>query len=216
MEGNDTVTTYGPTTFTLAHRLLAADAVAVIKRAKLVEIEIDELSEGGREIGTFELAVATVVDGEDVPDIVRVRVAQSADGAWPIPTEGRFLALLQRDPARGGWELVHESAYPLRGSTFVFHGHVGADPKAKDGTRVTLAALRRLVADRDERLAHEANELADREGRALKEKPPRLPSEMPESDLVVSWLDLERAAAGREGKPDDTPDAVDSAARRST
>jgi hypothetical protein len=190
------VTTYGPTTFTLADRLLAADAVAVIRQAKLVEIEIDELSEGAREIGTFELAVAIVIDGEDVPDTVRVRVAQSAAGAWPIPAEGRP----QRDPAQDGWLLVHESAYTLRGSTFVFHEHVGADPQAKEGKRVTLAALRRLIVDRDERLAQAAKELADREGRALKAKPPRFPSEMPESDLVVSWLDLERAAAGREGK----------------
>ena len=150
------------------------------------------------------------------PTTVRVRVAQSAEGAWPIPVEGRLLVLLQRDSTRDGWVLVHESAYALRASSFVFREQVGADPKAKGGKRVTLAALRRLVVDRNSRLAQEKRDLHDREGRALKEKPPRLPSEMPESDLVVSWLDLERAAAGRQGKPDDTPDDTDRAAQRST
>ena len=208
------MTTYGPTTFTLADRLLAADVVAVINRAKLLGVEVDELSEGGREIGTFELAVGTVIDGVDVPDTIRVRVAQSADGAWPVTEAGRTLVLLQRDPTRDMWVLVHESAYPLRGSAFVFHEQVGADPQAKGGKRVTLASLRSLVNERRERLTLEEKELADREGRALKAKPPRLPSEMPESDMVVSWLDLERAAAGREGKPNDAPDDAGPGERR--
>ena len=186
------MTTYGPTTFTLADRLLAADAVAVIKRATLVGVEVDELSEGAREIGTF----------------VRIRVAQSADGAWPIPDEGRTLVLLQRDVPRDGWVLVHESAYSLHGSAFVFHERPGAAPQAREGKRMTLASLRRLVADHRERLADEERNLATRERRALKAKPPRLPSEMPESDLVVSWLDLERGAGAHEGKPDDSPGAA--------
>lgn len=208
------MTTYGPTTFTLADRLLAADAVAVITRSKLLGSEVDELSEGGREIGTFELAVGSVIDGEDVPDTVRVRIAQTVDGAWPIPDDGRVLVLLQRDPTRDGWVLVHESAYALRTSRFAFHEQVGADPEAKGGKRVTLAALRRLVAHRRERLAQEERDVAAREGQALKAKPPHLPSEMPKSVMVVSWLDLERAAAGREGKPDDVADDAGPGERR--
>jgi hypothetical protein len=189
--------TYGPTRLSLMERLAAADLVAVIGRAELVRSERDELSERGRELGVFELAVASVLDGE-ADDVLRVRVVSDGDGRWPIRTDGRFLAFLQREPD-GGWVLAHESAFPLRGSTFMFSERLGDEARGRRGEATTLATVRRLVRERAAAAAAEAEELRRLEGRAMKAKPAPLPTEMPESDEVVAWL-AGRMEAGREGK----------------
>ncbi len=187
--------TYGPTRLSLIERLVAADLVAVISRAELVRSERDELSERGRELGVFELTVASVLDGE-ADDVLHVRVASDGDGRWPIRTDGRFLALLQREPD-GGWVLAHESAFPLRGSTFMFNERLGDEAKGHRGQATTLATVRRLVRELDDATANEAKELGRLERRAMRVKPAQLPSEMPESDEVVAWL-AGRTEAGRE------------------
>lgn len=182
-------------------RLVSAHLVAVIKQVKLVSSEVDEQSEHGRELGTFELVVATVIDGDAPGDVIRIRVVRAAEGDWPIPESGRFLALLQRDTPGEGWVLVYNSAFPLRGSTFMFNERVGAGPRGRGSKATTLATVRRLLKERREQLAGEARELTNREARAMKAPPPRFPTEMPDSEAVVSWLDIDRATAGREGKP---------------
>jgi hypothetical protein len=195
------LTTYGPRSLSLMERLVSAHLVAVIKQVRFVNAEVDEQSEHGRELGTFEVVVASVLDGDAPGEVIRIRVAPAAEGDWPFPESGRFLALLQRDPPGDGYVLVHDSAFALRGSTFMFNEQIGAGPRARGSKATTLATVRRLLKERREQLAERAGYFAHREGRAIKATPPRFPTEMPDSEAVVFWLDTDRTTAGREGKP---------------
>lgn len=204
-----TVTTYGPTQLSLLERLAGADAVALISSATLARSEVDKLSDAQREIGVFDLVVRDVLEG-DVAETIRVRVARDADGAWPFPSKGVFIALLQRDEPAGGWVLVHDSAFRLRGSSFDFDETVGFRRRVEPGEKVSIAELRRLIEGRRDRAASYEAAVRDREGKRLDEEPVRRPVEMPESSDLASWLDTGHGEGGRPSKPlrtaaDDTP-----------
>jgi hypothetical protein len=195
-----TVTTYGPTQLSLLERLAGADAVVVIRTATLERSEVDKLSENQREIGVFELTVRDVLDG-DISETIRVRVARDSDGPWPFPAEGEFLALLQHDEPAGGWVLVHDSAFRLRGSSFDFDEAVGFEKRVEPRDKVSITELRRLIDGRRESGASYEAALRDREGKLLAADRAQRPSEMPESSELASWLDTEHGEGGHPGEP---------------
>lgn len=193
------MTTYGPGRLSILERLAGSDAVVLIKGAVLARSEVDRLSENRREIGEFELTVADVLDG-DVPETIHLRAARDADGPWPLPDKGKFVAFLQREGEAGGWVLVHDSAFRLRGSSFDFDEAIGCQSRVEPSERIPLADVRRLVDARREARATYDKALRDYEGELLEARS-RRPSEMPESSELASWLDVEHGEGGRAGEP---------------
>lgn len=202
------MTTYGPRQLSLEERLAGSDAVTVITSATLIRSEVDRLSESQREIGSFELTVADVLHG-DVPETIRLVAVRDADSPWPFPEKYRFLALLQRDEASGGWVLVHNSAFRLRGSSFAFDQAIGCQGGVEPSEKVSITEVRRLLKARQERAAGYDASLREREGELLHAELPRLPSEMPETPELAAWLDIGHAEGGRPGEPIAAPSTDD-------
>jgi hypothetical protein len=192
------MTTYGPRRLSLLERLVSADAVVLIRAARLLGSELDELSEGRREIGLFELSIAETLDG-DVSEDAHVRVVRDAEGSWPFADKGLQLALLQRGPTDREWFLVHGSAYALRRDTFIFRDAIDPHDRSTSSERVTIDGVRQLVKDRRARVRKADSDLIEHEGRQLR-KVPKLPSEMPETSDMTAWLDVEKGQGGREGE----------------
>jgi hypothetical protein len=140
------MTTYGPTSFSLRDRLAAADAVLRIDRAELLDTSIDDLAAERRELGYFELHVAGILAGQ-ATESIRVVVARGRDGTWPIPTDTRFVALVQEAGRQGDWTLVHNSAFALDRAGFRFSPTIGCDGARQPGERVTLRELSRTIAE---------------------------------------------------------------------
>lgn len=138
--------TYGPTSFSLRDRLVVADAVLRVDRAELLRTSVDNhAAREHRDLGHFELHVADVLAGQ-VRDSIRVVVTRERDGTWPIPTNGRFVALVQDNTPRGDWTLVHNSAFPIDRAGFRFSPAIGCDGARGSGERVTLRELGRAIA----------------------------------------------------------------------
>lgn len=192
------MTTYGPRQLSLAERLAAADAIVLVRTARLIESQIDELSERPREIGVFEVAISDVLDGT-ISDTARVWVVRDTEGAWPFAERGPQLALLQRGAGDRDWLLADGKAYRVVRGSFAFNH--ATDPRDRGGKRerVGVDDLKRLVDERRSRAKHDEAELLEREGRRIRARL-RLPSEMPETNALADWLDVERGSGGREAR----------------
>jgi hypothetical protein len=145
MEGND-MTTYGPASFSLAHRVAVADAVLRVERAELINTSIDEFATEPRELGHFELHITGTLAGEP-RDSVRVVVARDRDGSWPIPTDTKLVAFVQSGRPGDEWTLVDNSAFPIEREGFRFSPTAGCGGTRKAGARVTLRELERTIGD---------------------------------------------------------------------
>ena len=194
------MTTYGPTTLDLAERLRGADLVVRVASAELVDVVVDELSERRRELGTFRLELAEVLDGES-DSTCDVLVARDSNGPWPIPEKGEFIALLQHDTEHR-CVLVHDSAF------LISDKGVRVDPAAGLGgrARAQFVVLDDLVAQirglTEASKSYEA-ELADRETTQFQlEGGP--PQELP-GDGLSEWLDTYHTEGGRSAEPDKSP-----------
>lgn len=202
------MTTYGPTTLTLAERLRGADLVARIVGAELVRTTVDELSESRREHGTFVLTLAERFRG-DASETVEVLVARGPDEPWPIPEKGEFLALLQGD-GKAPFVLVHNSAFPLRGDTVQVDPAAGLPGDNAKAERVGLKEVVGVLAEQDARVVEYEKLLVERETSQV--KPVDQPVQEMPGDGLREWLDLEHGEGGRAGQvstvgdgPDDGP-----------
>jgi hypothetical protein len=181
MEANE-MTTFGPNSFSLRDRVAVADAILRVDRAELIDTSIDELANDPRELGHFELQVASTLAGPP-RESVRVVVARGRDGAWPIPSDTRFVAFLQSGGPRGEWTLVHNSAFALDRGGFRFSPTTGCEPARKPTERVTLRELERTITqiakEREASMRHlEAIEPDSKKGRWFGEM------EMPDPTLA--------------------------------
>src|SRR6186713_3203300 len=152
------MTTYGPRHLSLADRLAVADAVVLFAGARLVTSSVDELSETTREIGVFELSTTDALLGK-VDEPTHVRVVRDSESPWPIPEQGEGLALLQRDPPRSDWLLVHNSAFRLRRDGFVFSDSIEPSQRSEARERVSIDDVRRLIEAQRRRADKDASEL---------------------------------------------------------
>jgi len=196
------MTTYGPSTLTLAERLRAADMVARVKTAELVDVAVDDLSEGRRELGTFRLEIDEILLGEE-ESTCDVLVVRAADGPWPIPADGAFVALLQRDSDRR-YVLVHDSAFPISGKGVRVDAAAGLGGRSRAEFipfKEVVAEIRRLA----EQERADAEQFAARETKRYSAERPA-PQEAP-GDGLGEWLDLDHSEAGRAAAPDAAPPA---------
>uniref|UniRef100_UPI001124DB96 hypothetical protein n=1 Tax=Arthrobacter globiformis TaxID=1665 RepID=UPI001124DB96 len=190
------MTTYGPSTMSLAERLLAADVVACAVSAKLVRTTVDELSESRRELGTFSLTLTDVLRGQP-PETVEVLVARAQDEPWPLPEEGEFLVLLQ-STGQNQWVLVHNSAFPLHGSNVDFDPRAGLTQARRELQTVTLQDVAADLADQDKHSQAYAAAEKEYETSPIKSGDGPAVQEMP-GDGLSEWLDLDRGPGGRPG-----------------
>ena len=203
------MTTFGPSTMTLGERLLGADLVARVVDATLVSTTTDEQSESRREHGTFVFTVAQTLRGEPV-ETVEVLVARAPDDPWPVPEKGEFLALLQAGGDRR-WVLVHDSAFPLRGTDVRVDPGAGLTSKGAKPQKVTLDEVIIAIAEQEKRAASYSATLEGRE-RTQFESGGRPVQEVP-GDGLREWLDLEHGEGGRLGEPSTLPDQTKGPAR---
>jgi hypothetical protein len=193
------MTTYGPTLLSLADRLAAADLIARVAAFELLRTEDDPASEHGRELGTFRLALGEVIGGEQ-RDAVDVLVARRRDADWPLPEKGEFLALVQLGDRDQPGQLVHDSAFPISDDTVLVDVAAGLGGERANREKVTLGEVRELLAARDEGRRLHDGEL-DRRERAVfsPERPPS--QEMPDTNGLRDWLDVEHGEGGRSDEP---------------
>lgn len=193
------MTTYGPTSLSLADRLAATDLVARVAGIELIRTEDDPASEHGRELGTFRLVLAEVIEGEPL-DAVDIVVARSRDAAWPMPDKGEFLALVRLGDGGRPGQLVHESAFPISEDIVQVNTSSGLGGERARRERVSLDGVRELLAERAERNRARMAELEERELSAF--TPEHGPSqEMPDTRGLRDLLDLEHGEGGHNDEP---------------
>lgn len=193
------MTTYGPTSLSLAERLAAAELVARVAEVELIRTEDDPASEHGRELGTFRLVLAEVIEGEP-RDAVDVVVARPRDAAWPLPEKGEFLALVRGVEGERPAQLVHDSAFPITEDTVQVDTSSGLGGERARREKVSLDGVRELLAERAQRRKELAAALEERETSAFTpEHGP--PEEMPDTHGLRDLLDLQHGEGGRSDEP---------------
>lgn len=193
------MTTYGPTQLSLAARLAASDLVARVHTVELLHTEHDPASEHGREFGTFRLTLSEVIHGEQ-RESIDVTVVRRRDTTWPFPPRGEFLALLQLDGRDQPGRLVHDSAFPISGDTATVDPAAGLGGERSRREKVTLDDVRQLLVAHDDRHREHDAELDQRERAVF--SPERPPSqEMPDTQGLRDWLDIEHGEGGRSDEP---------------
>lgn len=193
------MTTYGPTSLSLADRLAATDLVARVTEIELIRTEDDPASEHGRELGTFRLVIAEVLDGEP-RDAVDIVVARRNDTAWPMPQKGDFLALVRLSKDDRPGQLVHESAFTITEDTVHVDTSSGLGGERARREKVSLDHVRELIAERAERIRARMAELEERETSTF--TPEHGPSqEMPDTHGLRDLLDLQHGEGGVSDEP---------------
>jgi hypothetical protein len=193
------MTTYGPTSLTLAERLAATDLVARVTEVELLRTEDDPASEHGRELGTFRLVVGEVIDGE-ARDSIDVVAARRRDAEWPLPEKGEFLALLRLGERGQPAQLVHESAFPISRDTVQVDVTRGLGGERARRENVSLETVRVLIDQRAELRRQRESELDERERSAFTPDY-AVPQEMPDTQGLRDWLDVTHGEGGRSDEP---------------
>ncbi|MGB9374694.1 MAG: hypothetical protein WCA82_11105 [Jiangellales bacterium] len=193
------MTTYGPTSLTLAERLAATDLVARIADVELIRTEDDPASEHGRELGAFRLNIAEVIDGEP-RETVDITVARRRDDDWPLPEKGEFLALVRLDESGRSGQLVHESAFPVSRDSVQVDVTRGLGGERVRPERVSLTALRDLLGERADLLRQRDSQMDERERSAFTPEH-QVPNEMPDTHGLRDWLDVSHGEGGRSDEP---------------
>lgn len=202
------MTTYGPTSFSLIERLVAADLVVHAASAELVDTVVDERAETPREIGYFVVAVERSMMG-DAAESLRLVVARNRDGSWPVPSDGSFVAFVQ-GAADGPANLVHNSAFRVERGAIRFDQHVGCDHRQRgDVERVSIKDIERAISDLHDRRAAAAKALVSNEPSATDDYVTTGEMEVPDA-AYTTWL------GGAGGGQAANPTGKRPATRRST